>query len=276
MNSSRHVTGTLAAWLVALSLAACGGGGGGSDQGTDPSNGPDAMVGEDVTPWKVDLAITDPGQPWDPGTPHDPGGASDPGTPADPGKPTDPGQPSDPGSPSDPGTPNDPGQPFDPGFPSDPGTWKDTGYSDVNGYDVPWNDPGTGDYPAWDYGPSDIYWADHDWGSWDYGPSDVDWADYDWGSWDYGGWDYFEWEIVDWDFGAIPDTVWDFGPSECGNITDTGCCDGSVNFYCLSGILYEEDCDDYNAPCGWDEAFEYYGCFGNGTAPGNDPPIECP
>lgn len=53
----------------------------------------------------------------------------------------------------------------------------------------------------------------------------------------------------------------------CGPVTITGCCQGTLLYYCAAGQLQQQDCSA--APsCGWDPAMGYYAC---GTAGGDDP-----
>ena len=62
------------------------------------------------------------------------------------------------------------------------------------------------------------------------------------------------------------------GSVGCGNITDVGCCDGTVLRYCDQGQLGQLDCA--SAPsCGWSAQDSWYDC---GTSGGADPSGQAP
>ena len=55
-------------------------------------------------------------------------------------------------------------------------------------------------------------------------------------------------------------------PSECGDITFEGCCDGDTLFWCENGQIHSYNCAA--GSCGWDGEDGYYNC---GTSGGSDP-----
>ncbi len=170
-------------------------------------------------------------------------------------------------------------------------TWDYGPLPDAGGWEAWPYDTWTYDTWTWDYGPQPDAGSWDGW-TWDYG-SWPDSGGWDAWSWDYGplpdggSWDGLTWDGWTWDYGPVPDSwswdgqTWDFGPMPdvpgvCGAVSEIGCCDGDISRWCAGGMLFTDNCADYGQLCGWVDGPDYYGCDGNGTAPSNDPPIECP
>ena len=63
----------------------------------------------------------------------------------------------------------------------------------------------------------------------------------------------------------------------CGSYTYEGCCDGQGLYWCEQGYVCFLSCAPDNLSCGWRNQANFYACDTNGnTAPGNNPPIQCP
>ncbi|MGM0574784.1 MAG: agmatine deiminase family protein [Myxococcota bacterium] len=62
------------------------------------------------------------------------------------------------------------------------------------------------------------------------------------------------------------------GTSECGDVTYTGCCDGSTAIWCDNGSLQSQEC---TSSCGWDAEKNYYYCGESGEDPSGEYPRSC-
>jgi agmatine/peptidylarginine deiminase len=63
-------------------------------------------------------------------------------------------------------------------------------------------------------------------------------------------------------------------PSECGDITFEGCCDGNQLLWCEDGAIQSFNCQ--GGSCGWDAQDGYYNCGTNGAAdPSGQHPKDC-
>ena len=67
--------------------------------------------------------------------------------------------------------------------------------------------------------------------------------------------------------------------ASCGNVTKTGCCQGSTSKYCNNGKLITKDCTKdktYGPNCGWVTKFKGYACNKTATKdPSGKAPREC-
>jgi hypothetical protein len=64
----------------------------------------------------------------------------------------------------------------------------------------------------------------------------------------------------------------------CGDVTEPGCCDDDVLYWCEDGCLQTIDCYWNDAPddvCGWDPASGFYDCGGDGADPSGVSPWSC-
>ncbi|PIE16037.1 MAG: hypothetical protein CSA66_07840 [Proteobacteria bacterium] len=66
------------------------------------------------------------------------------------------------------------------------------------------------------------------------------------------------------------------GEDVCGDLTFTGCCRGTLSYYCKDGVVEVLDCSTVDpASCGWDSAEGFYDCGLSGADPSGTNPADC-
>ncbi len=66
------------------------------------------------------------------------------------------------------------------------------------------------------------------------------------------------------------------GVDVCGDLTFTGCCTGTLSYYCDAGVVKVLDCSGGDpASCGWDGGEGFYDCEQTGADPSGAYPIDC-